>query len=75
MRDLATYEVNFAQDRGRGRFKTKMTTAVEMLADACKKLSQNVAFDEDGEAYFTAKKVEEQENGLLIEKSEDSEVE
>lgn len=39
MRDLATYEVNFAQDRGRGRFKTKMTTAVEMLADACKKLS------------------------------------
>ena len=52
-----------------------MTAAVDLLADARNKLNQNVAFDEEGEAYFTAKKVEEQEDGLLIEKSEDSEVE
>jgi hypothetical protein len=52
-----------------------MSAAVEKLADARNKLNQNVAFDEDGEAYFTAKKVEEQEDGMLIEKSEDSEVE
>ena len=50
-----------------------MTAAVDLLADARNKLSQNVAFDEEGEAYFTAKKVEEQEDGMLIEKSEDSE--
>lgn len=37
------------------------------------KLRQNVAFDEEGEAYFTDKKVEEQEDGVMIEKSEYSE--
>ena len=74
MRDLATYEVNFSQDRGRGSFKSKMSAAVKNLSDARNKLSQNVAFDEEGEVYFTDKKVEEQEDGMLIEKSEDSEV-
>lgn len=74
MRDLATYEVNFSEDRGRGSFKRNLTAAVDMMVDARKKLSQNVAFNEEGEAYFTVKKVEEQEDGMLIEKSEDSEV-
>jgi hypothetical protein len=40
---------------------------VDILADARTKLKQNVAFDDEGEAFFTAKQVKEGDDGQVLE--------
>ena len=74
MRDLATYEVNFAQDHGSGSCRHNLQRQVDNLIDVRVKLKQNVAFNEDGEAFFTDKTVAMQEDGLTLEQSYDSEI-
>lgn len=68
MRDLATYEVNFAQNirnpRGQ-QMKPNLLALEEILREARVKLTQNVAFDEEGEAYFTHNNVEEIDNNAI----------
>jgi hypothetical protein len=59
MRDLATYEFNFSQNSGVTSgvtLSSKLKMHMDNLIDARVKLQQNVAFDEDGEAFFTDKK-------------------
>ena len=56
MRDLATYEVNFATNPRNIRgltLRKNLTGLLDLVLDARVKIGQNVKFDEDGEAYFT----------------------
>lgn len=63
MRDLATYEANFALDASnpRGQAMTSnLTTLEQTLSNAREKLNKKVAFDDEGEAYFTFNNIEEE---------------
>jgi hypothetical protein len=67
MRDLATYECNYSQSTSsfRGmKFNTNLVKLNATLNDAMNKLKMHVAFDDEGEAYFTDKKVDEDGNTI-----------
>jgi hypothetical protein len=74
MRDLATYEHNFAEntDNFRGqKFNENLNVLISVIDDAAVKLKQNVAFNEDGEPYFTSRRLSMDE-GRPVELSFDS---
>ena len=56
MRDLSTYECNFAENTYNSTcetFRERMDKMLERVKEVKKMTGQNVKFDEDGDPYFT----------------------